>query len=164
MNLLCYLLTVRRFHVCRLARLIDKWSRGTLGTSPFIARLRVFISHIMNVFYKEWRISVFKLFTGAKQSFISVKAFISKACWSRRTMLPGTKITVFVLLASFIVFHHADAWRRRRRRRCTPRGCEVSSWSSWSRCSADQCGQQGSQHRTRTVTSHASCGEQNAQS
>lgn len=73
-------------------------------------------------------------------------------------MLPGTKITVFVLLASFIVFHHADAWRRRRRRRCTPRACEVSSWSSWSGCSADQCGQQGSQHRTRTVTSHASCG------
>ena len=32
MNLFCELLTVRRFHVCRLARLIDKWSRGTLGS------------------------------------------------------------------------------------------------------------------------------------
>ena len=70
----------------------------------------------------------------------------------------SAKITVLILLAFFIVFHQTDAWRRRRRRRCPPRDCEVSSWSSWSWCSADQCGQQGSQRRTRTVVSSSSCG------
>ncbi|XP_068740906.1 spondin-1-like [Montipora capricornis] len=39
-----------------------------------------------------------------------------------------------------------------------PVDCQVSSWDSWSSCSTDTCGQQGSQRRSRTVTSSASCG------
>ena len=70
----------------------------------------------------------------------------------------SAKITILTLLAFFVVFRQTDAWRRRRRRRCTPRACEVTPWSSWSWCSADQCGQQGSQRRTRTEVSPSSCG------
>ena len=39
-------------------------------------------------------------------------------------MLSATKITIVILLAPFIVLHHGDAWQRRRR--CSPRACEVS--------------------------------------
>ena len=67
-------------------------------------------------------------------------------------------ITILFLLV-FIVFNHTDAWfSRRRRRKCTPRACEVSSWSSWSSCSAEQCVQHGWQRRTRTEESSPSCG------
>ena len=70
--------------------------------------------------------------------------------------VPSLKITIFVLLAAFLVFHQTDAWRRRRRRRqCT---CQVSLWSSWSGCSTEKCGQQGSQRRTRTVSSCGGAG------
>lgn len=48
-----------------------------------------------------------------------------------------------------------DSWSRRRRRQCSPRACEVSSWSSWSSCYTSECGQQ---KRSRTVESSASCG------
>ena len=41
---------------------------------------------------------------------------------------------------------------------CSPYNCEVSSWSSWISCSAEQCGQQGSQRRTREQVSDPSCG------
>ena len=68
------------------------------------------------------------------------------------------RITLLVLLFLFIVFQHADAWRRRRRRRCPVRDCEVSYWSSWSSCSADSCGQRGYESRSRTITSYSSCG------
>ena len=71
-------------------------------------------------------------------------------------MLSSTKITIVILLAPFFVLHHGEALQRRRR--CSPRACEVSSWTYWSPCSADQCGHQGSQHRARTVISYASCG------
>ena len=54
-----------------------------------------------------------------------------------------------------------DSWRRRRRRRrapppCSPRNCQVSSWTSWSACS-HRCGTSGSQKRTRSQTAPASC-------
>ena len=67
---------------------------------------------------------------------------------------------IVIVLLIFNCFLETDAWRRRRRRRrsCSPRNCEVSSWSSWSSCSAEQCGQQGSQRRTRWRVSEPSCG------
>ena len=63
-------------------------------------------------------------------------------------------------LLFFYCFLQTDAWfsRRRRRRACSPSDCEVSSWSSWSSCSAEKCGQQGSQRRTREQVSEPSCG------
>ena len=70
----------------------------------------------------------------------------------------SARMTLLVFLVTFIVFQHADAWRRRRRRRCPRRDCEVSYWSSWSSCSAYSCGQRGHQSRSRTITSHSSCG------
>ena len=68
------------------------------------------------------------------------------------------KISILVFVVLFAVFYDANAWRRRRRRRCTPHACEVSSWSSWSSCSVQQCRQEGLQRRTRTQVSPASCG------
>ena len=69
---------------------------------------------------------------------------------------------IVIVLLFLNCFLETDAWRRRRRRRrrrsCSPRNCEVSSWSSWSSCSAEQCGQQGSQRRTRWRVSEPSCG------
>ena len=68
------------------------------------------------------------------------------------------RIAVFVLLVSVIVFQYTDAWRRRRRRRCPIRDCEVSYWSSWGPCSAYSCGQRGYQSRSRTIITYSSCG------
>ena len=62
---------------------------------------------------------------------------------------------LFILL--FIFQDGAESWRRRRRQ-CSPRDCQVSSWYSWTSCSASTCGRQGSQYRTRSVTRSASCG------
>lgn len=61
----------------------------------------------------------------------------------------------------FCLFFHdgAESWRRgRRRRACTPQECKLSSWDSWSSCSASTCRLQGSQSRSRSGTSYASCG------
>ena len=71
-------------------------------------------------------------------------------------MLLAKFLVVFILL--FIFQDEAESWRRRRRRQCTPQDCQVSSWTSWSSCSASKCGRQGSQSRSRSVTSYASCG------
>ena len=68
------------------------------------------------------------------------------------------RIGVFFLLVSVIFFQHTDAWRRRRRRRCPVRDCEVSYWSSWSSCSAYSCGQRGYESRSRTIRTYSSCG------
>ena len=67
---------------------------------------------------------------------------------------------IVLVLLLFNCFLETNAWfsRRRRRRFCSPRDCEVSSWSSWSSCSAEQCGQEGSQQRTRWRVSEPSCG------
>ena len=65
---------------------------------------------------------------------------------------------VFMLMVLFVLAPDCEAWRRRRQRRCTPRSCEVSYWSTWSTCSSDQCGQQRSQRRSRSVESSPNCG------
>lgn len=62
------------------------------------------------------------------------------------------------VLVLFICFSSTDGWRRRRRRRCAVRDCVVSSWSSWSSCTANQCGQGGSQRRTRWQVTAPLCG------
>lgn len=70
--------------------------------------------------------------------------------------------TVLILLMLFCLTSDCDAWRRRRRRRAPPpcpvKNCDITLWSYWSYCSTDQCGQQGSQSRSRTVVSEPSCG------
>ncbi|XP_078376013.1 spondin-1-like [Oculina patagonica] len=68
------------------------------------------------------------------------------------------KITILVFVTLLIFVDHSDAWRRRRRRSCPLRDCQVSSWSYWSSCSAFACKQHGTQSRSRTEVSSASCG------
>ena len=69
------------------------------------------------------------------------------------------EITAAVILVATLAFAPSfDAQSRRRRRSCTPRNCQVSHWSSWNPCSTNQCGQQGSQSRSRTVVSSPGCG------
>ena len=69
----------------------------------------------------------------------------------------SVNITVLVILVALLIFvHRSDAWRRRRR--CPVRDCQVSSWSQWSSCSVGQCGQQGSQSRSRHVEFSSSFG------
>ncbi|XP_078377722.1 thrombospondin type-1 domain-containing protein 7A-like [Oculina patagonica] len=72
----------------------------------------------------------------------------------------SAKITIPMLVASLVIVHPSDAWlsRRRRRRSCSPRDCQVSPWSYWSSCSAFQCTQHGTQSRSRWEESSASCG------
>ena len=62
------------------------------------------------------------------------------------------------VLVLFICFSSTHGWRRRRRRRCAVRNCAVSSWSSWSSCTANQCLQGGSQRRTRWQVTAPLCG------
>ena len=64
---------------------------------------------------------------------------------------------LFVVILNFIT-ESQSLWRRRRRRRCSPVNCQISHWSSWSPCSAWQCGTSGNQQRTRHVITHPSCG------
>ena len=72
-------------------------------------------------------------------------------------MLSVKFLVVFILL--FIFQDGAESWSRRGRRRyCPQQDCQVSSWYSWNSCSASRCGRQGSQSRSRSVTSQASCG------
>ena len=69
------------------------------------------------------------------------------------------RITAVAILVATLAFAPSfDAQSRRRRRSCTPRNCQVSHWSSWNPCSTNQCGQQGSQSRSRTVVSSPGCG------
>ncbi|XP_078343057.1 uncharacterized protein LOC144628816 [Oculina patagonica] len=72
------------------------------------------------------------------------------------------KVKVLAVTLLLLVFvSGVESWRRRRRRRspppCTPRTCQVSSWSTWSPCS-HQCGTSGTYTRKRTITVAASCG------
>ena len=36
--------------------------------------------------------------------------------------------------------------------------CQLSSWSEWSSCSASTCGKEGSQTRSKSITTYPSCG------
>ena len=71
-------------------------------------------------------------------------------------MLSAKFLVVFILL--FIFQDGAESLRRRRRRQCTPQDCQVSCWDSWSSCSASTYEREGSQSRSRSVTSYTSCG------
>ena len=68
-------------------------------------------------------------------------------------------VLILVIVEALLIFvPQSDGLQRRRRSRCRVRDCQVSSWSSWSPCSATQCGQQGSQSRTRTEVTLPACG------
>ena len=72
--------------------------------------------------------------------------------------MTAVEITIVVILVVTLAFAPScDAQYRRRRGLCTPRNCQVSHWSSWNPCSVNQCGQQGSQSRSRTVVSSLGC-------
>ena len=72
----------------------------------------------------------------------------------KRTLL---FVFFFTMLSSI---DKAQSWRRRpsRRQSCSPTHCQVTSWSPWSLCTAQQCGLAGSQSRTRSITTSPSCG------
>ena len=63
----------------------------------------------------------------------------------------------FLLLIALSFMEESGGWRRGRRRHCPWKGCQVSSWSSWSACSATHCGTSGSQYRSRVITVIPSC-------
>ena len=67
-----------------------------------------------------------------------------------------TSVIVLVLIQLLFLYKLSDGCPSRRRR-CSPRNCVMSRWSSWSRCSAT-CGSSGRKTRTRRVLSGASCG------
>ena len=91
------------------------------------------------------------------EHFIDFK--LSTSFWSKQIKERTMASRVFLVSVMFllILWHDAEAWRRRRRRRCGAQNCAVSGWSSWSTCSY-QCGVGGTQVRTRRVTRAASCG------
>ena len=65
---------------------------------------------------------------------------------------------IHVYIIILICATETNSWRRRRRRRCKVSDCQVSPWSSWSSCSAVQCGIPGSKHRFRHVFLQPACG------
>ena len=71
-------------------------------------------------------------------------------------MLPRTPTKALILLLLTLSFiTESQSWRRRS---CSSVNCRVSSWSTWSQCSASQCGTSGNQQRTRRVITNPSCG------
>ena len=72
-------------------------------------------------------------------------------------MLPKTPIKALIfLLVTLMFITESQSWRRRYW--CSSVNCRVSSWSTWSQCSAWQCGTAGNQQRTRRVITNPSCG------
>lgn len=61
-------------------------------------------------------------------------------------------ILFIVILVTYI-----SASVSRKRRECGERDCVVNHWSSWSACTAVQCGQSGTRQRTRTVHTSSWC-------
>ena len=57
-----------------------------------------------------------------------------------------------------VLWRRTMSWLTRQCYGSTPRDCQVSSWSPWSFCSAAQCGQQGSQSKSREEQSSSACG------
>ena len=71
-------------------------------------------------------------------------------------MLPRTPTKALILILLTLNFiTESQSWRRRS---CSLVNCRVSSWSTWSPCSASQCGTAGNQQRTRRVITNPSCG------
>jgi len=66
-----------------------------------------------------------------------------------------------VTLVTTVFIRDAESWKPRRRGGsllpCSPRVCQVSSWSAWSPCT-HLCGTTGTQTRARTVAVTATCG------
>ncbi|XP_020619750.1 coadhesin-like [Orbicella faveolata] len=73
--------------------------------------------------------------------------------WTAKFFAVTLVITVFI--------RDAESWKPRRRGGsllpCSPRVCQVSSWSAWSPCT-HLCGTTGTQTRARTVAVTATCG------
>ena len=67
---------------------------------------------------------------------------------------------LLVLVIFVIITNQSTCWlsSRRRRRSCSSVNCQVTSWSSWSVCSAVQCGQPGTRVRQRTILVSPICG------
>lgn len=63
-------------------------------------------------------------------------------------ILAKISIVVFLLVRLFLTSNC----------QCPARDCDVTSWSFWSRCTANQCGELGAQSRSRMIVSKASCG------
>ncbi|XP_022785602.1 spondin-1-like [Stylophora pistillata] len=63
-----------------------------------------------------------------------------------------------MLVVLITLISNSDAWWSRRRRRRCQVDCRVNSWSSWSQCTADKCGERGSETRTRRVETSPKCG------
>lgn len=93
-------------------------------------------------------------------------AFYGHFCWLHcwtillllRKMWTVKLFAVTLILTVFI--RDTESWWQRRRGSspppCSPRACQVSSWSTWSTCT-HQCGTSGKQERVRTVTVAATC-------
>lgn len=56
---------------------------------------------------------------------------------------------VVILLVCFSVSSYCQ---------CPARDCDVTSWTFWSRCTSDQCGQLGAQSRSRMIVTRPTCG------
>lgn len=75
--------------------------------------------------------------------------------------MPTTYIIVFIHVYIIILICATgtnSVWFSRRRRYCSRSDCQVSPWSSWSSCSAVQCGIPGSKHRARHIIVPPTCG------
>ena len=68
-----------------------------------------------------------------------------------------TKTLILLIFFCYSAYDTEAIFWNRRRRSCSASNCQMSSWSSWASCSAP-CGHFSSQHRTRYVRTHASCG------
>ncbi len=108
---------------------------------------------------------IFRNISNIKKPEVVFNRFIATTCCTRynhrsiysagRLKIIMYKVTVLLLL---VFVSYTQSWGRRRRSPpCSPRPCQVSSWSTWSPCS-HQCGTSGTQTRARTKTVVEACG------